>query len=140
MADKVLQLDIVTPDRLLFEGEATIVVAPALEGEVGILPLHTAFLSELTVGELRFKHEKKGQEVEEYVAVHAGFLEVFEDKVTVISPAAEFAREIDIERAKQAREEAKEELKKKDGTDIQQAHAALVRAEARLRIARRLSK
>jgi len=139
LPDKVLLLDIVTPDRLLFEGEATMVIAPSADGEVGILPLHAAFLSELNVGELRFKQEKDGKEVEEYVAVSGGFMEVFEDKVTVITPAAEFAREIDIERAKQARAEAEAELKKREGVDVDQAHAKLLRAESRLRIAKRIS-
>jgi F-type H+-transporting ATPase subunit epsilon len=139
VTDKVLLLDIVTPDRLLFEGEVAMVVAPAARGEVGILPLHAAFLSELNVGELRFKQEKGGKETQEYVAVSGGFMEVFEDRVTVITPAAEFAREIDIERAKKAREEAAAELKRQGGVDVDQAEAKLIRAESRLRIAKRIS-
>jgi F-type H+-transporting ATPase subunit epsilon len=124
---------------MLFEGEVSMVVAPAAKGEVGILPLHAAFLSEITVGELRFKQDKGGKEVQEYVAVSGGFMEVFEDRVTVITSAAEFAREIDIERAKRAKEEAAAELKKKEGVDVDQAEAKLLRAESRLRIAKRFS-
>lgn len=138
MPDRTLLLDIVTPDRLLFEGEVAMVVAPAAGGEVGILPLHAAFLSELTVGELRFKQEKDGKEVQEYVAVSGGFIEVFEDRVTIVTPAAEFAREIDIERAKAARDAAEAELKKLDGAEFRQAQARLVRAESRLRIANQI--
>ena len=82
---------------MLFSGEAKMVIAPGVDGEVGILPLHTAFLTQLKVGELRFKFDKASKEAEEYVAVSGGFMEVFEDKVTVISLAAELAREIDIE-------------------------------------------
>jgi F-type H+-transporting ATPase subunit epsilon len=140
VAEKVLILDIVTPDRNLFSGEVKMVVAPAAEGEVGILPLHAPFLAELNVGELRYTFDKNGQPAEEYVAVDGGFMQVFEDKVTVIAPSAEYAREIDVERAKAAQAEAKEEIKSKEGADVEKAKITLLRAESRLRIARRLSK
>ncbi len=139
MAERVLKLDIVTPDRNLFSGEVDMVVAPALHGEVGILPLHAPLLAELTVGELRFKGAKEGPD-EEYVAISGGFMEVFEDTVTVIAPAAEFAREIDIARAQRAAALAKEELSGKTTEEWDKANASLVRAESRLKIAQRFGK
>jgi len=138
LPSKVLLLDIVTPDKMLFSGEAKMVIAPGVDGEVGVLPLHTAFITQLKVGEFRFKFDKAGKEVEEYVAVSGGFMEVFEDKVTVISPAAELAREIDIERAKKAAEEAKEQLKKSQGVELKKAEASLARAQSRLKVAKRI--
>lgn len=140
MADKVLLLDIVTPDRNLYSGEAKMVIAPGAAGEVGILPLHAPLLIELKVGELRFKKDECGREIEEYVALSGGFMEVLEDHVMVIAPAAEFAREIDIERAKAAVEKAQEELKKKENVAAQIPQAALARAETRLKIAKRTTK
>lgn len=141
MADRVLILDIVTPDRNLFSGEVNMVVAPALHGEVGILPLHAPFLAELSVGELRFTSDDGNDHPgEEYVAVSGGFMEVLEDKVTVISPSAEFAREIDIERAQRAVVEAKEALSEKSGVDMDKVEASLMRAESRLKIAQRFGR
>jgi F-type H+-transporting ATPase subunit epsilon len=124
---------------MLFSGEVDMVVAPAALGEVGILPLHAPLLTDLSVGELRYKFTDSGKEAEEYVAIDGGFMEVFEDKVTVVTPGAEFAREIDIERAKAAQAEAKEEIKT-PGADIEKAKIQLMRAEARLHIAKRISK
>lgn len=139
MAERTLLLDIVTPDRMIFSGEVNMVIAPAAHGEVGILPLHAALLTELNVGELRYKFNDGGKEAEEYVAIDGGFMEVSEDKVTIVTPGAEFAREIDIERAKDAREAAKAELKA-EGADIEKAQISLARAESRLHIAKRISK
>lgn len=139
MAGKTLLLDIVTPDRMLFSGEVNMVIAPAALGEVGILPLHAALLTDLNVGELRYKYLDGGKEAEEYVAIDGGFMEVFEDKVTVITPGAEFAREIDIERATAAQAEAKEALKKAENIDFEKAKVALLCAECRLRIVKRVS-
>ncbi len=139
MSDRTLNLSIVTPDRNLFSGEVDMVVAPALYGEVGILPLHSPFLAELTVGELRFSGAKDGA-AEEYVAISGGFMEVFEDTVTVIAPAAEFAREIDIARAQKAAAQAKEGLSSKKTEEWDKANASLMRAESRLNIAQRFGK
>ncbi len=133
MADRKLACEVVTPDRVVFDGEVDMVVAPGVDGEVGILPLHTPYLTMLKVGELRVRFEKEGRVVEDYIAVHGGFLEVFEDRVTVLAPAAELAREIDIERAKEAQERAKTLLDKKEGVDYARADASLVRSRTRIK-------
>lgn len=139
MAEKKLICEVITPEKIVFRGEVDMVIAPAIEGEVGILPLHTPFFSQLAIGELRVKFSEDGKEKEEYVAVHGGFMEVFEDKVTVIAPAAELAREIDIERAKRAAAKAETALgEKKEGIEHARADAALRRARIRLKIAGRI--
>ncbi len=138
MADRKLGCEVVTPDKMVFSGEVDMVVAPGIDGEVGILPLHTPYLTELKIGELRVRFQKEGRDVEDYIAVHGGFLEVFEDRVTVLAPAAELAREIDLERAKQAQERAETYLEKKEGADYVRADAALIRARTRIRTSGRV--
>lgn len=137
--EKKLTCEVVTPDRVVFSGEVDMVVAPGVQGELGVLPLHAPFLTQLAVGELRVRFEKEGRAVEDYFAVHGGFMEVFEDRVTVLAPAAELAREIDLERAKKARERAAERLKaaEKDGADLLRAEAAAHRARQRIKTAER---
>ena len=139
--EKKLICEVITPEGVVFQGEVDMVVAPGVQGELGILPLHISFLTQLAIGELRVKFEKEGRAVEDYIAVHGGFMEVFEDRVTVLSPAAELAREIDIERAKSAKERAEARLraKKEEGTDVLQAEVASRRAHVRIKTAGRYS-
>lgn len=137
MAEKQLLCEVVTPDKVVFKGTVDMVVAPSIEGEVGILPLHAPILTELNIGEVRLRLTKDGREVIDYVVVHGGYMEVFEDRVTILAPAAEFAREIDIERAKRAEELAGEQLKQAEGVDVDKADAALKRARARIKAASR---
>ncbi|MBW2617881.1 MAG: F0F1 ATP synthase subunit epsilon, partial [Deltaproteobacteria bacterium] len=94
MANKI-QLDVVTPEKLVISDEVDIVVAPGALGEFGVLAGHIPFLSTLTPGEMRFTRD--GQV--EYMAVGSGFAEVQPEKVTVLADTAELAREIDIDRA-----------------------------------------
>lgn len=133
MAERKLGCEVVTPDRVVFSGDVDMVVAPGEDGEFGILPLHTPYLTMLKIGELRVRFQKEGRDVEDYIAIHGGFLEVFEDRITVLAPAAELAREIDIERAKQAQERAKTFLENKEGVDYVRADAALIRARTRIK-------
>lgn len=137
--EKKLVCEIITPEKIVFQGEVDMVVAPGVQGELGILPLHTPFLTQLAIGELRVKFEREGRAVEDYIAVHGGFMEVFEDRVTVLAPAAEIAREIDIERAKRAKERAEERLRaKEEGIDVLRAEVASRRAHTRIKTAGRL--
>ncbi len=130
MADKIL-LEIVTPEKKVVSELVDIVVAPGEEGEFGVLPNHIPFLSKLKVGELRFRIGSATR----YIALMGGYAEVLPDHVTVLAPAAEEAGEIDIIRAKAARERAERRLAEvKDRFEFTQAQAALQRAIARLRI------
>ncbi|MGD8386600.1 MAG: F0F1 ATP synthase subunit epsilon [Desulfobacteraceae bacterium] len=133
----MLHLEVVTPERVLVSRDVDTVVAPGTEGEFGILPGHIPFLSGILPGELRYEAEGK----KEYMAVVDGFAEVSEDRVSILVDAAEKAMEIDIERAKNAMERARERLARERGVedvDFTRAEAALKRAMIRLKVAEKV--
>jgi F-type H+-transporting ATPase subunit epsilon len=130
-----LRLEIITAERVvLTEDDVDMVVAPGIEGQLGILPRHAPLMTMLQPGELKVK---KGSH-EMYLAITGGFLEVLQNRVTILADAAESAAEINIQRAEEAKRLAQEALQRR-GADIelQQALAAARRAEARLKVARR---
>jgi F-type H+-transporting ATPase subunit epsilon len=131
MADK-LELEVVTPDRLVTSETVDIVMAMGVLGEFGILPSHIPFLTPLQPGELRYR---KGGQLE-YLAVTGGFAEVSNNKVTILAEAAEKARDIDIDRARRAKERAEKRLAqtKTEDIDFARAEMALKRALLRLRV------
>jgi F-type H+-transporting ATPase subunit epsilon len=131
MADK-LELEVVTPDRLVASETVDIVMAMGALGEFGILPSHIPFLSPLQPGELRYR---KGGQLE-YLSVTGGFAEVSNNKVTILAEAAEKAREIDIDRARRAKERAEKRLAqaRTEDIDFTRAEMALKRALLRLRV------
>ena len=134
MAEKIL-LEIVTPERKVLSETVDIVVAPGELGEFGVLPGHIPFLCKLKVGELRYR---VGAALR-HVAIMGGYAEVANNQVTILATAAEEAAEIDVVRAKAARERAERRIAEtKDKLDFARAQAALHRAMARLRIAERL--
>ena len=128
-----LKLDIVTVERLVYSQEVDMVIAPGVDGELGILPRHAPLLTALTYGELR---AKRGSE-EESFAIGGGFMEVQPDHVTVLADAAEYAEEIDLERAESARRRAEERLQAMvdDNIDYAKAEAALRRSIVRIKVA-----
>ncbi len=128
-----LKFEILTAERVvLAEDEVDAVVAPGVEGELAILPDHAPLITMLQIGELRIR---KGGE-ERSLFVSGGFLEVHNNKVTVLADVAERAEEIDVERAEAARRRAEERLKARPpDLDLARAEAALRRATYRLRIA-----
>jgi F-type H+-transporting ATPase subunit epsilon len=132
MAEK-LQLEVVTPDRLVVSETVDIVMAMGTLGEFGILANHVPFLTPLQAGELRYRKDNQL----EYLAVTGGFAEVSNNKVTILAEAAEKAREIDIDRAKRARERAERRLAqaKTEAVDYIRAEMALRRAMLRIRVA-----
>ncbi|SFM98969.1 F0F1 ATP synthase subunit epsilon [Thermodesulforhabdus norvegica] len=131
MAEKIL-LEIVTPERKVVSEMVDIVVAPGEMGEFGVLANHIPFLTKLKIGELRFKVDGR----ERYVAIMGGYAEVLPDKVTVLASAAEEATDIDVIRARAAKERAERRLKEaKDRLEFARAQAALQRALARLKVA-----
>lgn len=133
MAEK-LHLELVSPERALASLEVDEVVAPGVEGDFGILPGHTPFLSALRLGELVYKVDGK----EEYVALDRGFLEVNEDRVIVLAEGAEMGREINLEEAirrKLDAEKALEELRNGDNIRFLDAEAKLYRELLRVSVA-----
>ena len=125
-----IRLELVTPERLLLSEEVDEVVAPGYEGEFGVLPEHTQFLALLNIGVLWYR---KGSEVKK-VALGGGFAEVNHERVVVMAETAERADEIDMERAKRARDRAEARLKELslDDGSLAKVRAALQRALARM--------
>lgn len=128
-------LEIVTAERLVYSDEVDIVVAPGMEGELGILPHHAPLLTILQPGELRI--HRTGQE-DVYMAVTGGFLEVTGNRVIVLADAAERSEEIDEARAQEALRRAEERVERsEDGADLQRALASIRRSRLRLDVKRR---
>lgn len=129
-----LRLEIVTAERIVYSDDVNMVIAPGIEGQLGILPRHAPLLTTLQPGELRIK--KEGEEIS--MAITGGFLEVLPHKVTVLADAAERAEEIDIARAEEGRKRAEEGLKSRQADmDLERVQAALRRSTIRLKIAQR---
>ena len=134
MADRLL-LEIVTPYRLVMSEEVDEVVAPGLEGEFGVLPGHTPFLTILKLGEMSYR---KGTE-RWHLVLNWGYAEVGPDKVIILAEGAERAEEIDIERALSAKKRAEERLaqaeRKVAELDLERARGSLGRALVRIEVA-----
>ena len=129
------RLEIVTPEKMIFSGEVSGVLAWGVEGQLGILPHHAPLMTILQPGDLVIK---KGGE-EEALTLSGGFLEVRPDKVVVLADACERAEEIDIARAEAAKQRAQEALKEaKSAVDAAAAEASLRRSLARLRAAEKV--
>jgi F-type H+-transporting ATPase subunit epsilon len=133
-----LKVDIVTAERVVYSEDVDIVIAPGVEGQLGILPHHAPLMTILQAGELVVR---KGGE-EESLAISGGFLEVRPDRVIVLADSAERAEEIDVTRAEAARKRAEERLhdKKAAGLDETRAEAALRRAIARISVADKMKR
>jgi F-type H+-transporting ATPase subunit epsilon len=129
-----LHLEIVTAERVVYQDDVDMVIAPAWNGEVGILPHHAPLLTTLQIGELVVR---KGG-TEQALVIAGGFLEVNADRVTVLADAAEHAEEIDVQRAEESRRRAQESLANRGRASEgdMEAQAALRRATFRLRVAR----
>jgi F-type H+-transporting ATPase subunit epsilon len=127
----MLNFEIITPEKLLVQEEADMVEATGELGEFGILPGHIKFLTTIGIGEVRYIKGGKTK----HIAVSGGFGEVIEDKVTFLVETAEFAEEIDLDRAKQAKERAESVLKDMPADkadDFRMHEMALQRAIARI--------
>lgn len=129
-----LRLEIVTAERsVLSEDNIDMIVAPSVDGEVGILPHHAPLLTVLQIGELRVK---RGSD-EQSIIVSGGFLEVLNDKVTVLADVAERSEEVDVAAAEEARTRAQEAIAGKGEGDLAAAYASMRLASLRLRIGTR---
>lgn len=131
-----IKLDIVTAERSVYAEDVAMVIAPGIEGQLGILPHHAPLMTILQAGELRVK--KGGEETS--LAISGGFLEVRPDRVVVLADAAERAEEIDVARAEEAKRRAQEWLADRHapGLDETRTQAALQRSLARLKVAEKI--
>jgi F-type H+-transporting ATPase subunit epsilon len=126
------QLEIVTPEKRVVDTAATEVQIPGKNGYLGILPGHAPLITELSVGEVSF-HAEGGKQ---RLAVAWGFAEVLPDKVTILAETAERPSEIDVERARKAKERAEQRLTSGDtNVDVERTLGALHKAETRLEVA-----
>jgi F-type H+-transporting ATPase subunit epsilon len=127
VSDDALHVELVAADRLVWSGEATMVIARTTEGDVGILPNHAPMLSLMVDGVV----DVQTTEGETWIAaVDAGFLSVAHNRVSVLAEHAEMSHEIDLEKARHDLERAKE-----NGENDDDAQAAVRRHEARVRAA-----
>ncbi len=132
MAD-TLDIEIVTPERLLVSDKATEVQVPGLSGYLGVLPGHAPLITELRSGE--FAYRKPDGSVER-IALHWGFAEILPDKVTVLAVRAEKAREIDVEAAKRELQGAEQQLQNPEA-DREQALRMIERANTQIEVGTR---
>lgn len=128
---ETIQLEVVTPERLVVSEPAEDIQIPGKTGYLGILPGHAPLVTEIAVGEISY--HTSGQL--KRLAVAWGFAEVLSSKVTILAETAERAEEIDVKRAQTAKQQAEEELRKAGPTGSPEAQAALQRANARLEVA-----
>ena len=134
MADNI-RLEVVTPEKLVVDEDAQIVMAPGSLGEFGVLPGHTPFLTTLKTGIIRYT-DASGKE--RFVFVSGGFTEALPGKVTVLAESAERRSDIDIERAENAIDRAEKRIASQNETekvDYVRAKAALDRAIRRVALA-----
>jgi F-type H+-transporting ATPase subunit epsilon len=131
-----IRCEVVTAERTVFEDNVDMVVAPGIQGQLGILPHHAPLMTSLTFGELILHRE--GQE-DEFIAIGGGFMEVGPEHVTILADSAERAGEIDEARAEEARARAEELMaqKRREDVDFARAEASLRRSMLRLKVAKR---
>ncbi|HUP68416.1 MAG TPA: ATP synthase F1 subunit epsilon [Acidimicrobiales bacterium] len=135
-----LEVELVSPERILFSGEAEMVVCRTSDGEIAFLTGHAPFLGALGIGIVRV-HQPGGDVLK--AAVHGGFVQVKDNKVIVLSDVAELPDQIDAARARQSLEDAQRKLSAgggagagEDGEDAEEeANAQLQRAQVRLELA-----
>jgi F-type H+-transporting ATPase subunit epsilon len=130
-----IQLEIVTPEKLAYEGEVDSVVLPGSQGELGVLPHHAPLVSTLGAGELRLRTGG----TEESFAIVGGFLQILPDRVVVMAETADMASDIDLEKAQEARRNAEQMLESGivEASDLAAARASLQAALIRIRVAER---
>jgi len=131
MADTI-QLEIVTPDKLMVKEAADEVQIPGKAGYMDVLPGHAPLITELMIGEIAYRHGGNT----EHLSVAWGFAEVLPDKVTILAQTAERAEEIDVKRAQEAKARAEAALARADADlDYDATLNAIKRAEVRLKVA-----
>lgn len=133
MAEDTFMLEIVTPEQILFKDEVQFLVAPSVEGELGVLKNHAPLISALKIGVLRYK-DSRGELKK--MALSGGFVEVIDNVARVLAETAENGDKIDVLRAKASRERAEKRLAQRDeNINHVRAQMSLQRAMARLKAA-----
>ncbi len=129
--NNLFTLKIITPDRMFYEGEVSMVEFNTTEGEIGIYKKHVPTTVIISPGILTITEENETKEA----ALHAGFAEILQDEVVIMAEIVEWPEEIDLKRAEAARDRAQERLQSKTPeTDVLRAETALQRALARIHV------
>ena len=132
-----LKFEIVTAERVVYTDEVNVVIVPGIDGQLTILPNHAPLLTMLQPGDITVR--KEGEE--ESIFASGGFLEVMQNRVTVLADTAERADEIDMSRAEEAKRRAEERLRNRpEDVDLARAEVALKRAMVRIKVAERRRK
>src|ERR1700758_2986677 len=131
---ETFQREIVTPEKKVVETAAEQVQIPGKNGYLGILPGHAPLITELSVGEITYKENS----AEQRLAIAWGFAEILPNKVTILAETAERPSEINVERARKAKERAEQRLTSGDtSVDVERALDAIHKAETRLDVAQK---
>lgn len=131
MSDNNFKLKIITPERVFYEGEAHMVEFNTTEGEIGIYKGHIPLTVIVQPGILTISEEERPRNA----ALHAGFVEILQDEITILAEIIEWPEEIDRQRAEAARNRAEERIRSKTPeTDLLRAETALQRAMARINV------
>ena len=135
MAEHKLLCEVVSPERIVYSGEADMVVATGVEGELGIMAKHVPLVVPLEIGEMRVLNDNEHL----HIAVLGGYLEFRDDRLTVLADAAELAHQIDIARAEAKRQERERELAeaRSGGKKLFEAEVSLKKALVRLKVAKK---
>ncbi|MCQ2541989.1 MAG: ATP synthase F1 subunit epsilon [Lachnospiraceae bacterium] len=129
MAENTFKLKIITPERVFYEGDVTMVEFNTIEGQIGILKKHVPTTVIVSPGVLTITEE----EGVKMAALHAGFAEILQEEVTILAELVEWPDEIDSNRAEEARIRAERRIAANDdGTDLDRAEIALKKAIARI--------
>lgn len=124
-------LKIVSPDRLFYDGEVDSIVVKGVAGDFAVLPNMAPFVTKVAIGKLKMTIDK----VDKFAAISGGYIDVRNNEVTLVANACEWPEEIDVERAKRAKERALKSLESKEG-DVLRAEIALKKAINRLNLSK----
>ncbi len=129
---KLMQIDIVTPEKKIFDGKIKELTAPGINGEFGVLPDHAPFATVLEPGVITLFLENGTQDM---MAVSGGYIEVTREKVVLLVETAEHAEEVDVDTLKRRKDEKERLLKSKtkDDVDFDAIQVSLMREMARLK-------
>lgn len=128
-------ISIATPQGILFSGEVNSCTATGLDGKFQVLNNHAPMLSLIDIGELLMEYS---DDKYDYIATSNGFLEIKNNQLNIIVESAEWAKDIDLERAKAAKDRAKKRIIQKENIDLTRARVSLMRAINRIKVASRI--
>ena len=127
--DRNFELEIITPDRIFYKGQVTMVEFNTTEGEIGVYKNHIPITVIIKPGVLTITSEEK-----QLAALHSGFATILQDKVTILAETIEWAAEVDEERALASKERAESRIREgHEETDVSRAEISLLRAMARIK-------